>query len=221
MGKGKGKTLGKILLGIVTAMLVLALIAALLAWGYVHRMLGKIQRIPEESMLSPSEAEMLENTLPAREPGYTGPVYRPEDIAWPSEPPETIAGAHIINILLIGQDRRPGEPRQRSDAMILCTLNLDRQTVTLTSFLRDMYVKIPGYADNKINAAYQIGGMALLDQTLEVNFGIHVDGNVEVDFSQFQRIVDLMGGVDIELTDAEARYINSSIGTALNPGMNR
>ncbi len=48
MGKGKGKTLGKILLGIVAAMLVLALIAALLAWGYVHRMLGKIQRIPEE-----------------------------------------------------------------------------------------------------------------------------------------------------------------------------
>lgn len=220
--KRKGSKTVKALLIVLIVILVLVLIAALLVWAYANRILDSIERVnPEQqSVLSPSEAEALEATAPTREEGYTGPVYEPEDITWPSEPPEEIKGQEIINILLIGQDRRPGEPRQRSDAMILCTLNLDSKTITLTSFLRDMYVKIPGYADNKINAAYQFGGMELLDATLEANFGIHVDGNIEVDFSQFERIIDLVGGVDIKLTGAEAGYINNRMESALVAGMN-
>ncbi len=118
----------------------------------------------------------------------------------------------VVNILLIGQDRRPGEKRARSDAMILCTFNTSNQTLTLTSFLRDLWVQIPGYQDNKLNAAYVAGGMKLLNETLEHNFGIHIDGNVEVDFNQFVQIVDLLGGVEIALRADEARYINRALG---------
>ena len=95
--------------------------------------------------------------------------------------------SNIKSILLIGQDKREGESRQRSDSMILATLDKDQGTVSLTSFMRDLYVAIPGYSTTRINAAYAYGGMDLLDQTLEENFGVKIDGNVEVDlkFSRF------------------------------------
>lgn len=123
-----------------------------------------------------------------------------------------------IHILLIGQDRLPDETRARSDAMILCSFDKDAGTVTLTSFLRDLYVDIPGYGKNRLNAAYALGGMALLDQTLEENFGISIDGNVEVDFTQFSGIIDLLGGVELELRQDEADWLNQDLGTSLISG---
>lgn len=114
----------------------------------------------------------------------------------------------IINILLIGQDAREGESRQRSDSMILCTVNLHNNTLTMTSFMRDMYVDIPGKDANRINAAYQMGGMELLDLTLLQNFGVVVDYNIEIDFQGFMKAVDIVGGVDIELSQSEANYLN-------------
>lgn len=131
----------------------------------------------------------------------------PEEILWPDMEEDILDGKDVVNILLIGQDRREGEVRQRSDTIILATINLEEEKISLTSFMRDLYVQIPGYSDNRINAAYAFGGMELLDEVLETNFGIQVDGNVEVDFNGFQTIVDLLGGVDIELSQAEADYL--------------
>lgn len=130
------------------------------------------------------------------------------------------SGEEVVNILLVGQDRRPGESRQRSDAMILCTIDGKEKSVTMTSFMRDMYVKIPGYWDDRINAAYQIGGFKTLNATLEYNFGVQVDYNVEVDFDGFQEIIDLMGGVDIELTAEEASYMNRQGDWGMQEGLN-
>lgn len=137
--------------------------------------------------------------------------------------PESLLGEEkeIINILLIGQDRREGEERARSDAMILLTVNKNTGAVVLTSFLRDLYVEIPGYGSNRINASYAYGGMELLDQTLARNFGIYVDGNLEVDFSQFAGIVDLIGGVEIELRSDEAAHLNQKTGSQLTEGVCR
>lgn len=124
----------------------------------------------------------------------------------------------VINILLVGQDRRPGEERARSDAMILCTIHKKTRQLTMTSILRDLYVQIPGYEDNRINAAYAFGGMKLLQETLEKNFGIRVNGTVEVDFSQFADIVDLLGGVTLDIREDEARVINEETGSSLSEG---
>lgn len=123
-----------------------------------------------------------------------------------------------IHILLIGQDRLPEETRARSDAMILCSFDRDVGTVTLTSFLRDLYVDIPGHGKNRLNAAYAAGGMTLLDQTLEKNFGVTIHGNVEVDFTQFSSIIDLLGGVELELRQDEADWLNGDLGTSLTQG---
>lgn len=116
----------------------------------------------------------------------------------------------VVNILLVGRDADAGNGT-RSDTMLLCSFNKRDDTITLTSFLRDLYVKIPGHHKDRINAAYAFGGIELLDETLLENFGVEVDGNVEVDFSDFREIIDLMGGVTLELTAAEARVINDHV----------
>ena len=127
--------------------------------------------------------------------------------------------SRVVNILLIGQDRREGEEMARSDSMILCTLDRDADSLTMTSFLRDLYVPIPGHGSNRINAAYAYGGMNLLEQTIEENFGITVDGAIEVDFDQFSRIIDLLGGISLQLRQDEADTINRETGSTLTEGL--
>ena len=115
-----------------------------------------------------------------------------------------------LNILLVGEDAREGEEGQRTDAMILCTINKKNGTVVLTSFMRDMYVDIPGYGGNRINAAYAFGGIDLLDQTIEENFGITIDGNALVDLSSFLESMTAVGDIEMNLTAEEAQYMNEN-----------
>ena len=129
------------------------------------------------------------------------------------------AGSDLLNILLIGQDRREGEDQARSDSMILCTYNKATQSLTMTSFLRDLYVPIPGHGSNRINAAYAFGGTSLLKKTINQNFHIAIDGSIEVDFTHFAEIIDQLGGVEIELRQDEAEVINEQAGSALTEGM--
>ncbi len=139
----------------------------------------------------------------------------------PEDTPALGQGSGIVNILLIGQDRREGEDFARSDSMILCTFHKQSKTITMTSFLRDLYVPIPGFGKNRINASYAFGGMKLLRRTLEENFAVPIDGCIEVDFDQFSGIIDLLGGVDMELRQDEASVINQQTGSALTEGCHR
>lgn len=131
-------------------------------------------------------------------------------IDWDTVHRDEMKSGTVINILLIGQDARPGETRARSDAMLLCSWNTANQKLTVVSFMRDMYVTIPGYVDHKLNSAYAWGGMKLLNETILTNFGIEIDGDLAVDFNAFQKVIDQLGGVDIYLTAEEARYLDGS-----------
>lgn len=126
--------------------------------------------------------------------------------------------APLVNILLIGQDAREGEIGSRADSILLCTYNPGSGKLFFTSFLRDLYVPIPGHGSNRLNAAYAFGGSKLLQKTLEDNFQLKIDGKVEVDFSQFSEIVDLLGGVSITLRSDEAQVINEETGSQLSEG---
>lgn len=125
----------------------------------------------------------------------------------------------LINILLVGQDRRDPQTPARSDTVILCTFHPDSRSVVLTSFLRDLYVQIPGIGGNRLNAAYACGGMDLLKQTLRENLNIHIDGCIEVDFSQFAGIIDILGGVTLELRQDEADAVNRTTAGTLTEGL--
>lgn len=114
----------------------------------------------------------------------------------------------VINILLVGEEAIGGDARGRTDSMMIATINTKQKALKLTSIMRDLYVAIPGYSDNKLNAAYHNGGMPLLKQTIEENFDIEIDGSVLVDFDDFEDIIDRLGGVEITLTANEAAYLN-------------
>ena len=128
-------------------------------------------------------------------------------------------GSDLLNILLVGQDAREGEEQARSDSMILCTYNKSTQELTMTSFLRDLYVPIPGHGSNRINAAYAFGGTSLLKKTIDQNFAVAIDGCIEVDFAHFAEIIDQLGGVQIELRQDEANVINQQAGSSLTEGI--
>lgn len=120
---------------------------------------------------------------------------------------ESVTEERVTNILLIGSDERENLVGSRSDAMILLSVNEKTKTVHLISIMRDIYVEIPGYDDNRINAAFAFGGPKLLMETVEKNFGMEVDRYVLVDFQAFEDLIDAVGGVDLELTKEEVQYI--------------
>jgi LCP family protein required for cell wall assembly len=80
----------------------------------------------------------------------------------------------------------------------------------MISFLRDCYVDIPDYLNNRLNVAYTKGGGPLMVETIEENFKLKVDGYVRVEFKDFEKIIDKLGGVEITLSDEEAEYLNST-----------
>jgi len=202
--------------------LALVLLGMIFATAYVDHFLAQIHYIPMDTTLSPEAIASIEQNLTETvPPDYTGAVINPTDI--PNPPgnfPTLIQHPDIVNFLLVGQDRRPGQGRQRSDSMIVITFNKRNRTITLTSFLRDMYVDIPGFRATKMNAAYERGGFSMLCDTLLQNFGVVIDGCIEVDFDGFASVVDLVGGVDIDLTAAEAKHLNEGYGWTLTKGVN-
>ena len=210
----------RILLICLCIALSLILVVLIFAAVFMDRILGSINRVPNDQTLSSSELNELLKPEQTRGEDYTGPMFNADEITMPTENAEIIEDEDIINILLLGQDRRGGTRNSLTDVMMLCSIDKDNRTLTMTSFLRDMYLKIPGYfRSDKLNVAYPAGGFKMIDDALEVNFGVKVDGNIEVDFSQFAKIIDLLGGVDIELTGAEAAYMNSS-GYFVRTGIN-
>ena len=203
---------GKILIIIAVFLLVLILSIAIT----IHALLSKIDRPSvDQQYATESELEEIDLRDAVRENQNAKTVYPtldPEDIHW-SPAAETIdTPQELFNVLLIGEDARPGDTASRSDAIILMSFDKSRSAITMTSFLRDLYVQIPGHQDNRINAAYAFGGMKLLDQTIEQNFGVHIDANVAINFDGFTDVIDALGGVDITLSDAEASYLRLAPG---------
>ena len=119
--------------------------------------------------------------------------------------------AYAVNILLLGEETiDSGTSRGRTDVMLILTMNKREKTIKLTSLMRDLYVQIPGHLDNKLNSAYATGGIPLLYDTIELNFDLKLDGYILVDFNDFEKIIDLLDGVDISLTRTEANYLNTT-----------
>lgn len=121
---------------------------------------------------------------------------------------ELLQDSKILNVMLFGEDNKKGNEHGRSDTMIMLSIDNRHKKLKLTSFQRDTYVYIPGYGYNKLNSAYTEGGAQLTIQAIEANFGVKVDRYAVVDFDSFKKIIDTLGGIDIELTQDEIDYIN-------------
>ncbi len=127
-----------------------------------------------------------------------------------SEPEDTyLNDSMILNVLLLGTDTRSDSDNGRSDSTMLISLDLKHKKIKITSLMRDIWVQIPGYHKDRLNAAYSYGGAKLAIKTIEHNFGVHIDRYASVDFNGFAKIIDALGGVDMKLTDKEIAYVNS------------
>lgn len=120
----------------------------------------------------------------------------------------------VVNILLVGADKNNDEQNKdvdrRSDSMMIATLDIKHNKLKITSLMRDMYVEIPGHGKNKLNAAYSFGGIKLLYETIADNFGISMDGYAEVNFDAFVNVIDKIGGIEVTLTESEAKNLNDT-----------
>jgi len=96
----------------------------------------------------------------------------------------------------------------RSDTIIICTIDPEHKEIKLTSILRDTKAAIDGHEPQKINAAHKIGGPELAVETLNKNFGLTLKDYITVNFETLIDIVDTVGGIDLELTQEEADFIN-------------
>lgn len=113
------------------------------------------------------------------------------------------------NILLLGGDARSTTAYDRSDSMIILSINRNESLVKMTSIMRDTWVSFPGTdKQGKINAGTVYGGPELAVATVNEYFGTNIEDYMIVNMSDMRQIIDLLGGVDLELTSAEASYLN-------------
>jgi len=115
---------------------------------------------------------------------------------------------YAYNFLVFGVEEFGGA--KNTDAMLIATLNKKDGKIKLTSLLRDSYVDIPGYKANKLNSAFARGGTDLLIETIEKNYNIQIDGYAYVNFESFENLIDMLGGVTIELGEEEAAYLRKT-----------
>ena len=225
---------------LVTLCVVLGIILAVLVAGtiYAEFLLGKVNYIDSDAvaptlsqeeidaLYRPDETEVPEETEAdvegngEEDPGEVEPEETEPEFTLPTI---QVNSDNVKTFLLVGSDDggyRGKQGASRTDSMILCTFNKDTKQITLLSLARDLYVKIPGYKDNRINASYALGGVSLLKKTIEKNYGIPIDGSAIIDFGNFENLINYVGGIEVELTTKEAQYINEGVGSDLKAGQN-
>lgn len=238
MGKGgkylskkpAAKKKGRKILGIVLLVFAVLIVGGIGfgAW-YINSLMNLVTRpdAPAQMEAVPTETyDLSQETIPEATVMVEGQIVEettPED-TWPVIIPDK----NITNILVVGQAARDGEEQLIADSMILFSINRETKTLTLTSFMRDMRLVWPEFIDkdgkkhsgnNRINMAYNMGsrwrgdstgGMDLLSSIIEYNFGVPVDHAIEVDFDLVTQAVDILGGVQMILTQEEVDFMQAN-----------
>ena len=129
---------------------------------------------------------------------------------WYTNGGDHMASNNVLNILIVGIDASGGVPMQgNSDVMMLASVDKKEGKITLCSFLRDSYTYFETSSGNgyysKLNAAYANGGADCLINAIEYNYKIDVDYFVAVDFEAFEKVIDAIGGINLDVTEREAR----------------
>ncbi|MCI6229189.1 MAG: LCP family protein [Clostridiales bacterium] len=233
-GKNKkgGKGL-KIFLIVMAVLLALILIAVGVVYWFIQDKFSKMNVItlPEDTYVyteatdeytRPPETE----TAPTEETTVATTVET-------TRPP--MSADDIVNILVVGQASRAGEEGKMADSTMLVSINTYTEEVTVFSILRDSLVQLPAYKGlnggrNKFTVCYALGyqqggtagAMEMTNICLKDNFGIEVDYNIEVSFDGFIKMIDYLNGVELELTQAEADYLNKDklyVQRTIEPGV--
>lgn len=139
----------------------------------------------------------LRERIPISFESYPPPTAE-SDISLPQPVGRFVQPEGQTNILLLGSDQRPNDGGFRTDVILLVTLNPEGEVVNLASFPRDLYVYVPGWKMDRINAAFVRGGFEMMANTMEYNFGVRPDHYVLVTFWGFESIIDTLGGITVQ-----------------------
>ena len=212
----KGKTARNVLLAIGICII---LLIGIFFW-YSNHLLDKIQYASEDEVAQGTLSDEARAAL--EEPDEVEPdistdlsdIENLEDqllLNLEEESTDIVYDDNVLNILLVGTDSRTADSWSRSDTMIILSINKNTQKVVLTSLMRDIYLYIPDYGYNRINTAYVYGGPDLLLETVRENFKIDIDHYITVNFYSFIDIVDILGGITVDVSEAEMKNMNRII----------
>lgn len=127
------------------------------------------------------------------------------------EEPDTLSNK-LINIAFFGVDRRSTSDFGNSDIIMVVSIDMESNKVKLSSIMRDTYVSIYARGKNKINAAYLEGGPGLAIRTLNENFDLAIRDYISVDFFGSAKIIQALGGVEIDVKEDEVGFLNNYLG---------
>lgn len=117
----------------------------------------------------------------------------------------------ITNIALFGVDQRNDQTQVHSDAIIIATVDKRHNKIKLSSLMRDCLVEVEGYGQKKLTEAYFYGGPQLAVKTINQNFGLNISEYATVNIEKLANIIDAVGGIEVDITEAERLAANESI----------
>lgn len=212
---------GKIVKVVIIVLVLLIVAAGVFAAIYINNMLNKVvdddtQEEPYEAVTYYDGMDFLQEDFPLIEEqsAYEVYSYRQYLKDWYKNG-DPVRSSHVLNVLLIGQDTREENisDASRADSAIIASINIDTGTIHLTSILRDLYVyyEINGEGRyGKINESAGEGGIKTYIETLQRVYKVAIDGYAIVNFASFPKIIDALGGVEINITNAEINEINNN-----------
>lgn len=216
----KGSKIKKIIISVIAIILVIVIGAGVGTYLYLNKTLDNATDTPEQTQTIDEWTGMdvlEENFTPIYE-DETASSYRDMLKKWYYNG-TPVSSTHVLNVLLIGEDTRDEnitDEDTRADSAIIASVNIDTQQITLTSVLRDSYCYYEvtdGDEESgrysKINEAMYYGGIDCYIRAIENNFKINIDNYVIVNFDSFKSIIDTLGGITVEMTEAEINEINN------------
>lgn len=219
--KKKTKVLKKVLISVLIIVLVLIFVAVIgvmlymnsIGINYVDPDDNYEVNINEDSLyddLSDEEVQEYHSMITAVRDNSSISAQLNE---WYTNGGEHMSSKNVLNILIVGVDGRTGSMQGNSDVMMLASVNKKEESITLCSFLRDSYTYFEtsggsGYY-SKLNAAYSYGGADCLVNAIENNYKIKIDYFVTVDFESFEKVIDAIGGVNLDVTEKEANAMEA------------
>lgn len=137
---------------------------------------------------------------------------------WATNDGMKMSNKNVINILLVGSDASASDPdranvteKGNTDVMMIVSVNKEKETIKLVSIMRDSYIYLHGYDRYaKLNAACANGGPRYLVETIENNFKIAIDGYVMVDFDSFVKVIDVLGGITVDVPTYVANHLGDN-----------
>lgn len=206
--KKKKRSIGKIIgVSFACILLVVVNVVSVVAFGMLNNMNTITNQQIEENRVQGEQLAELDKEFAESETDIdTDAVQLPTDYIMSTD--------DVSLFLLVGSDSRFGvSSTARGDTMMIIAIDRVHKKIKMVSVMRDLYAIIPGYKNNKLNTSFYYDSrygnldLKITFKTIERNLGMKIEDYVVVDFTGFQTIVDIIGGIEIEVNDPESRYM--------------